>query len=257
MTSNVMITNFMKDLSNLYNKNIREKRLFFSLSFGLLLYKKNSIILLKDLLHLKINNFNGSIIPSKYIMKNRSLNVNIQLTNNELNAYHKTIFNRTNENKENIRINLAGVNNISNEGYELITQIIKSNSKNCFKIQFNDYNNLTNEYNVWLFYKNSIFSKWVNCNILLIENGLGNVKQIPNSVEDIKIYNYVCEMIEGEKKAKLKQLGIYKKIRTEYQNTDYAKSNVTNYMSLSFINKKIKHYIDMGKAEKIFVRNYK
>ena len=257
MTSTIMINNIMKDLNTLYNKNIREKRLFFSMSIGLLLYKKNSILLIRDLLRLKINNFNSSNIPKHYIMKNRFLNVNIELSNNELFANHRTILNRSNKKNETFKINLSGVSNISNDGYELISKIIESNHIKYFNIQLNHYNNLTDEYNVWLFYKKGIFSKWVNCNILLIENGLGKVSQIPNSVEDIKIYNYICEMIEGEKKAKIQELGIYKKIRTEYSSSDYAKSNATNYISLSYINKRIKHYLDMGKAEKVFVRNYK
>lgn len=110
-----------------------------------------------------------------------------------------------------LRIKLSGVQNLSPEGNQFIEKVFKSKTKR-FYIKFNNIQYMDEkEIYGWLLYKNSALSNtYININVVLVQNGYGELAPLKGEVTDERIYFYYSDIINADKLSKSRGVGIWR-----------------------------------------------
>jgi len=113
--------------------------------------------------------------------------------------------------EDHLRIKLSGVNNLSPEGTQFIEKLFNSRTKR-FYMKFNNIQYMDEkEIYGWLLYKNSAFSNtYININVILVQNGYGELAPLKGDVTDERIYYYYSDLINADKLAKSRGVGIWR-----------------------------------------------
>lgn len=128
-----------------------------------------------------------------------------------------------NKNKENypIKIKLAGVKNITNEGKKFIEKLLSNqNMDNSFYITLHSSNFekdniklIEDSFTCWVFIKEKSFFNFYNSeiclNIFLVRNGFAEFDYVSNNFYLLKFHILIEELIEAKKHARLMGYGIY------------------------------------------------
>ena len=116
-----------------------------------------------------------------------------------------------------IEIKLSGVKDLNKEGVFLAEKLVNDNYSKIY-IQFNHilYND-TPEIFCWVYIKNKRFSlNEINLNNFLVKQGLANIYPIKlNDIYDEKIYYNYSDLIDAERLAKERGLGIWSNSRSK------------------------------------------
>lgn len=112
-----------------------------------------------------------------------------------------------------IEVNLCGIKNLHEEGKLILLEFLSDKNSKIF-LKFNHINyNENPEIYVWLYVKNYKYSfSEINLNIFLMKQGLANLNPIKlHEVFDEKIFYNFSDMLEAERNAKEKGIGIWSK----------------------------------------------
>jgi hypothetical protein len=125
-----------------------------------------------------------------------------------------------------IEVNLCGIKNLNEDGRLILLEIL-NDKKSKIYLKFNHVNyNEKPEIYVWLYVRNYKYSySEINLNIFLMQLGLGNLNHIKlHEVYDEKIYYNFSDMLEAERNAKEKGIGIYSKERVKVARESFIKN---------------------------------
>ena len=113
--------------------------------------------------------------------------------------------------EDHIKINLSGLKNLSSEGNHFLEKVLKSRTKR-FYIKFNNIQYMDEKLVYgWLLYKNHILSlTYINLNVVLVQNGLGEIEALKGDIFDEKIYFYYSDLVNADKLAKARGRGMWR-----------------------------------------------
>ena len=112
-------------------------------------------------------------------------------------------------------IKLAGISKISTEGRYQIEKLIRTNPKFYFKFNHLRYHDTVEAYG-WVFFKTKtgrIFNKKHNLNLYLVKNGYAEFEPLKTNVYDERIYYYYSDLIDADKWARAKGIGVWQEYR--------------------------------------------
>jgi len=113
-----------------------------------------------------------------------------------------------------LHVKLAGVSKISSEGRYVIERLIRSNSFS-FSFKFNHIRHHdTVEIYGWLFFKSKRSFRTNNLNIFLVKNGYAEIDHIKDNAFDEKIYYYYTDLINADKLARSRGIGIWEESKS-------------------------------------------
>jgi len=116
-----------------------------------------------------------------------------------------------------IEVKLCGIKDLNEEGRNVVERLIYDKNSKIY-LQFNHFLFMDSpEIYCWIYLKNKNFSfSQINLNIFLIKQGLANVNPIRlNDIYDEKIYFNYSDLLEAERNAKEKGIGIFANKRSK------------------------------------------
>jgi endonuclease YncB( thermonuclease family) len=228
--NNNIQTNFKEDIKLFFKNNFVDSYKGYVLVFGILLYKSGIIYKFSK----QNRNFirNNKSIPIDFIEKNKVIKVkpvgNSLDKNGEMEFTHipsKFLFyftkkvaieeNISDIGDKNIKIRLAGIDTISKEGIEFISQKVLKINESFLQFHSIDENK---QVSAWILIKNYEMTKNLNLNIFLIRNGLAKKSSsVKCNLEeefhyDENIYYYLSDLSDAEIYAKTMGLGLWSEI---------------------------------------------
>lgn len=177
-----------------------------------------------------INNAYNKLYNFKNLFTNLTNKASIITENNDNfrekinheNKLNNNISYKDNERKQleiltGIEVKLCGIKDLNEEGRKIAEKLIYDNNSKIY-LQFNHILYMdTPEIYCWIYLKNKKFSySQINLNIFLVKQGLANVNPVKlNDVFDEKIYYNYSDLIEAERNAKEKGMGIWENKRSK------------------------------------------
>jgi len=156
-----------------------------------------------------------------------------------------------------IKVNLVGLEYLNKEGNDIINHLCENGQKLKFYIKLNNTEIGENgqlKVFCWVLIKNSIFSyKYLNLNVVLAKKGYAKISNInTEGIYDETIFYNMSDLLNAEKEAKLKSLGIwrsrYSGVTKDYSNFILKENNIFTYL------KKNLNILKMPKWQKILMK---
>lgn len=146
-----------------------------------------------------------------------------------------------------IEVKLCGIKDINEEGKLIMENLIYDKNSQIY-LQFNHILYMdTPELYCWVYIKNKKFTfNKINLNLLLVKQGLANANQVKlNDVYDERIYYNYADLLDAERNAKEKGMGIWSDKRSKV----VRESSIKNERFGSFFDKLAKR-LNMRSWEK-------